>query len=209
MFLMGWRCSSFMKGLNIISKPVTVVDGSSASSSEVCSSTPDFKPMQFPPDRSPLVIVDFLIKYVKGKRYCEIGTRKGDIAKCISHFASSAIAIELKRPEAYCETLKLRGISVICQDFMVLNTDTLPKADVYYWWASYPQNTSNFLIHLKRHLRHAAVAIVGYDPWHAPDMMYLKEHLKQFPVRDQTAVFFNEGDAERQYGAFILIVYEL
>eukprot|EP00662_Eupelagonemidae_sp_cell21_P054477 gene54477-biopygen113588 len=38
------------------------------------------------PERSPLSLADALLPHVKGRRYCQIGTRKGDHLSCLTAF---------------------------------------------------------------------------------------------------------------------------
>ena len=85
------------------------------------------------PIRSPLLVADYLISKVAGKRYVEIGTRDGDLFDCIAPHAKQAISIEMD--PAYCRSLRQRGHTVVCGQLNASSAgDILPNADVYFWW---------------------------------------------------------------------------
>ena len=100
----------------------------------VCPSLPNFETADLFPIRSPLMVADYLATHVKGKAFCEIGTRNGDVMGCVSHFAKSVTAIEMD--QNYCNKLRKRGFGVACKPFERIGLDEFPTADVYYWWPS-------------------------------------------------------------------------
>ena len=78
-----------------------------------CLDVPGFSAMDSYPTRSPLLIADYLISLVRGRRYVELGTRNGDIMACVSRFARTATAVEVNRE--YCRSARARGLQVLCQ----------------------------------------------------------------------------------------------
>ena len=97
----------------------------------VCPTIPGFTIADVYPIRSPLVVADFLGEQARGKSFCEIGTRSGDLMSCVSKFASSVTAIEMD--VGYCDKLRSRGFGVACQRVEDIAPEDFPSADVYYW----------------------------------------------------------------------------
>ena len=109
-------------------------------------STPGFQSIDPYPIRSPLIVADYLLPLVRGRRYAEIGAQAGDLLKCLSFYAEKVTAVERMKP--MCRKLRSRGIEVVCEDLKAetlaaaaaRNETLLPVADVYYWWMNPGQN---------------------------------------------------------------------
>ena len=93
-----------------------------------CWALPGFAPADQYPIRSPLTVADYLAPRVRGRAFCEIGTRNGDIMSCLSHHARSVTAIEMDR--VYCKKLRARGFKVICQPVETVKPAKLAHCEV-------------------------------------------------------------------------------
>lgn len=104
------------------------------------------------PIRSPLVVADYLIDFLRGEPVTEIGTRNGDILACLSNF-SPVRAVEML--PNYCEVLAARGLPVICEDLLKLGVSSIPVTPFYFlwFWESPDRPTEKVLRHLQRILR--------------------------------------------------------
>ena len=98
----------------------------------ICEHMPGFAAKEAYPSRGPLLVADFLIPEVIGRRYVEIGSRNGDLSTCLSHFARKVIVVEAETP--YCAALRARNLTVLCHRVTRENVALLPTADVYFWW---------------------------------------------------------------------------
>ena len=99
----------------------------------LCTSLPDFHVVDSCPVRSPLLVADHLVEFVRDKTFFEVGTRNGDILSCLSRFAKVAYSAEIQ-PE-YCEKLRQRNLTVLCSDFTKLDFSSLSNIpDVFFWW---------------------------------------------------------------------------
>ena len=131
----------------------------------ICNTLPGFTPRDDFPERSPLIMVDYLLPYVENKVYVEIGTRHGDNIRCLKHFAKRVAAIEIL-PE-YCDALRDNGVRVECQCFERLTPDAFPRADVFYWWPALSiRDNEPWLLHashLVREQNRTALAIIAFD----------------------------------------------
>ena len=125
----------------------------------VCPTLPNFETADLFPIRSPLIVADYLSVAARGRSFCEIGTRNGDVMGCVSRFARSVTAIEMD--EGYCAKLRARGFGVACQRIEDIPIEDFPTADVYYWWPSdaggqnelvRPQPPPSTSLHLSLHL---------------------------------------------------------
>jgi len=81
------------------------------------------------PNRSPLVVAEYLAPIITGRSVCDIGCHDGDLMEAFKRYAKSVCGIEL--PGALATRAMLRDLDVVVGD--VLETDP-PKADVYYLW---------------------------------------------------------------------------
>lgn len=166
-----------------------------AAPSSACLSLPGFKPVDEYPIRSPLMAADFLAPLVRGKNFCEIGTRNGDIMSCVNHFAATVTAIELD--EVYCKKLRERGFNVFCKPFESLTPKEFAHCDVYFWWPmdARSQNEAWLRIVRKAHreLQKPARAIVAHDTHYKFDMQMLPLLATRYDG-NITRIFFDEHD---------------
>ena len=181
-----------------------------------CHSLPGYKALDKPPIRSPLVVADALIQLVEGKRYYEIGTRKGDHVKCIKPFAKKAHASEIDKQ--YCSYLRKNNITVVCEDFM--KSDELPepmqRANVIFWWPPFPNKNEPWLTRIvegmekseKPALIRNKVIVIAFDHNWFGDKRSLRT-LKQKWCGLETIFKFNEGRQKRQRGQFSLMRFRL
>jgi hypothetical protein len=102
-----------------------------------CLSLRGFSAVYKYPDRSPLLVADFIghEAQARGGGVCEIGTRHGDLTRCIKHFGYNITAIEMVEP--YCKALRAEGVSVLCQPIESISSEWLEAAQcrTYFWWA--------------------------------------------------------------------------
>ena len=134
----------------------------------VCRSLPDFAAADAYPTRSPLLVVDYLIPLVRGKRFLEIGSRNGDILSCVSHYASEVSAIEMDRK--HCHSLRARGLSVVCKRLEDVPAAEFPAADVIFWWPTLAvASNPSWLQLVSKQLRaqgRSATVVIGFDLLH-------------------------------------------
>jgi len=165
----------------------------------VCESLPGFKTADLFPIRSPLMVADFLSEQVRGRSFCEIGTRNGDVMGCVSHFAKSVTAIEMDPP--YCKSLRERGFGVACKQVELILPADFPKADVYYWWPSDAGGQNEMWLriiamNLRLAGQHRASVYIGFDAHWAPDMGVLDGLVHKYNGT-VTRLFFDEGGRTR------------
>lgn len=164
----------------------------------VCTSLPDFVPLDLFPIRSPLMVADYLATFVKGKNFAEIGTRNGDVMGCVSRFAASVTAIEME--PAYCRKLKDRGFNVACQRVETIEPKAFPAADVYYWWPSDAGGQNELWLRIVAHAlklqQRSASVFVGFDAHWAPDMSVLPDLVSKYNG-SVARLFFDEGGVVR------------
>ena len=89
-----------------------------------------------PPVRAPLAAMDFVASVARRKRFVEVGSLRGDVIECVSHFASHATSIEADR--RYCSVLKKRARAngrwtSMCATFSG-SLVPMPAADWYFAW---------------------------------------------------------------------------
>ena len=116
------------------------------------------------PIRSPLVVADFLIHNVEGKTFAEIGTRNGDVSKCVAQFTKRAFAVEME--ESYCRRLVQRGIEVDCTRFEKVPDKRLVGVDVFFWFVWPPELSEGWLRRLwtlPRADNASATVLVAFD----------------------------------------------
>lgn len=164
------------------------------------------------PSRSPLEVLSLIRKYALGQAFAEVGTRYGDIVSRATSFAKSTFAFEMK-PE-YCNCLSVRGVDHFCGNFLEANRASFNSrkvnpfdSTVYYWWPGDHAVSQLFMEHIMHQSKVAAVCLLGYDPWNERDMFYLKGHVSAFRLIEKHTTFYFDGEGKRQYGAFIVIVY--
>ena len=165
----------------------------------VCESLPGFQTADLYPIRSPLAVADFLSEQVKGRAFCEIGTRNGDVMGCVAHFAKSVTAIEMDPP--YCRSLRERGFGVACKQVEQILPDAFPKADIYYWWPSDAGGQNELWLriiamNLRMSGQHQASVYIGFDSHWFADMNVLPDLVDKYNGT-VTRLFFDEGGAVR------------
>lgn len=164
-------------------------------SPSACLTQPGFTMIDKYPIRSPLAVADFLAPRVAGKRFCEIGTRNGDIMACLKPHALEVTAIELD--QVYCRKLRARGFSVLCQPFETVDKRVLAKCDLYFWWPMDAQAQNE--VWLRRLLTaHAsfganATVYVAHDTHFKNDMVFLPKLAKHYKAKSIDRIFFDEG----------------
>ena len=161
----------------------------------VCETLPGFVTHDLFPIRSPLSVADYLSEQVKGRAFCEIGTRNGDVMGCVSHFAKSVTAIEMDPP--YCRSLRARGFGVACKQVEYILPEDFPLADVYYWWPSDAGGQNELWLriiarNLKVQGQHRATVYVGFDSHWQPDMQSLPDLVGKYNGTVDR-IFFDEG----------------
>jgi hypothetical protein len=131
----------------------------------MCRALPGFHTEDLYPIRSPLIVADYLAEQVRGRRFCEIGTRNGDVMGCVSKFAASVTAIEME--ENYCNKLRSRGFGVACKKVEDIPPTEFPTADIYYWWPSDAAGQNELWLRIvARALRaqgRRATVFIGFD----------------------------------------------
>lgn len=110
-----------------------------------CAAVPDFRVLDTYDTRAPMVVAEQLVRLARGKRYVEIGSRRGDILACVSHYARESLVYESHEP--YCASLRDRAtnrgehtsspVSVRCPELFRPDVSP-PVADVYYSWITAP-----------------------------------------------------------------------
>lgn len=90
-----------------------------------------------PPVRASYAAMDFVASVARAKRFVEVGSRRGDVIECISHYSSHATSIEADK--RYCEVLRKRAHesngrwSSICDIFSGSLTN-IPPGEVFFAW---------------------------------------------------------------------------
>ena len=118
--------------------------------------------------RSPPAVAEWLASRVTGHSFVEIGAARGDISACLSHFASSVIAIEVD--SVLCKVLRARGLQTICSPLEpLLKTGQLPRADRYFFWMPHTmaRNWTRAILRAGREWLNESDALlfVGYEDW--------------------------------------------
>jgi len=118
------------------------------------------------PQRSPLCIADHLKHIIKSRVVCELGSRKGDIARLFSQHASKVIGVE-RNEDFYKEAVEhskdIANLEFIRQDFL---KNGIPDADVYYLHVS-PKVISEALKTIKDS-QHDCTVICGTTSSYTP-----------------------------------------
>jgi hypothetical protein len=150
--------------------------------------------------RSPLILADYVISLAKGRNVVEIGTRNGDVSKCIAHHARKFTAVEME--VSYCKSLTARGLSVMCKNWETVDLDVdLPApVDVVMWWVWPPTLSEKWLRqlwqwHQRQHSSgHNTTVLVVHDGHIPEDMRFLPLLAAQYRG-EVDRVFFDEGGA--------------
>ena len=147
------------------------------------------------PIRSPLVIADYLIDHAKGKTFAEIGTRNGDVSKCVAQFTKRAFAIEVD--ERHCARLVQRGIDVECKRFENVDDGKLLGVDVFFWFVWPPILSENWLRRLwtlprPDNTSTTTTVLVAFDGHIPEDMRFLPLFVSHYGG-SVDRIFFDEG----------------
>jgi hypothetical protein len=172
---------------------------------------PGFSTKDLYPIRSPLVVADYVISHAKGRNVVEVGTRNGDLSACIAHFAHKFIAVEIE--QSYCDSLRARGLHVLCKDWNKVNMDDdLPPVDVIMWFVWPPILSETWLRRLWQWRRHShpthkgrqgmhnstevrnTTLLICYDGHIPEDMRYLPLLASHYGGQVDR-LFFDEGGA--------------
>ena len=169
----------------------------------ICNLIKSFKPMDEVPIRSTLRMVDSLLHHIgTQKRILVIGSRNGDIPVCLSSLSKNVSVVEKKKE--YCDTLQIRGLNVICADFLQLSEHDFPKQlDAIFWFVGSKELDLNFVtkiknyytVHKKR-IKKLPRVLVGYDsaqPNEYETMVYFEE--KKLATR-LSNVFYMEKQSD-------------
>jgi len=202
-----WHPRQFRGGSGVESTHPPLPKGAKPEHSR-CYDIPGYTTIDGSPIRTPLAVADYLIDELKGKPLTEIGTRNGDILKCVSEF-SPVKSVEID--QEYCNKLEARGLPVICKSITDLEEDELPVSDYYFWWpmAAATQN-EEWVRHISRILKSKGVA-AGKTAIIACDMSWQEDIDNSYHMRDKFGgvwkgkVFFDEGMDDRMFGAFRMI----
>jgi len=168
----------------------------------ICTSLPGFTPLNTVPVRGPLITADYFINKISGGSFVEIGSRYGDISKCISFFANKTIVIE-ENPR-YCAAMEARGLDVVCTRLGSSNAAAvLPLADAYFWWLGGGDVNREMLkvVHnallLKRRRADVYYALDVFDTQHVgSDAAWIEQHFKRPVSVDR--LFFDESISDKQ-----------
>ena len=146
------------------------------------------------PIRSPLVVADFLIHNAEGKTFAEIGTRNGDVSKCVAQFTKRAFAVEMEA--SYCARLVQRGIEVECMRFERVPDKRLVGVDVFYWFVWPPELSEGWLRRLwtlPRADNASATVLVAFDGHIPEDMRFLPLFVAHYGGSVER-IFFDEDE---------------
>ena len=147
------------------------------------------------PIRSPMVVADYIISQAAGKSYVEVGTRQGDLFKCVQPYTRHAFAIEMDQD--YCRALRRRGIQVACSTFETVADALLLPVQVFFWFVWPPELSEGWirrLWSLPRAVGEKATVLVGFDGHIPEDMRFLPLLVAHYGGTVER-IFFDEGGA--------------
>lgn len=158
------------------------------------------------PCRSPLIVIDAIKPYIKGKTVCEIGSALGDLALRMKEYARKVIGIEIDHERVVYS--KKRGLDTRYGDAL----DILPlpdKIDVYYMWMD-PKPTRWIF----DAITHGVIIMAGELGFEAERARYARgSNLKvldqihaEYPESRMIEVKYHEGDCDRQSGVLVLLI---
>ena len=93
------------------------------------------------PARTPIIISYKIRKLVKNKIVCELGCAEGDNMILISQYAKKVIGLDINADRIAFS--KNRNLDIRLSDYRI---DSIPSADVYYFWPSNSFRDSPYLI---------------------------------------------------------------
>ena len=145
------------------------------------------------PIRSPMVVADYIISQASGKSYVEVGTRQGDLFKCVEPYTRHAFAIEME--EDYCRALRGRDIQVSCSTFETVADTLLLPVQVFFWFVWPPELSEGWIRRiwsLPRAVGTTATVLVGFDGHIPEDMRFLPLLVGHYGGTVER-IFFDEG----------------
>jgi|TARA_R110000824_G_scaffold2570_4_gene11828 hypothetical protein len=153
------------------------------------------------PHRSPIAVSDFVKDIIKDKRVCELGCAEGDNMVFMARYAKEVIGLEYD--DSRLRVAVERGLNVIKGDYY---KDKLPPADVYYFWPNDGVKDNEFLVDkiYSNDQFHGTIIVAG-DTGFPPEPPVVKRCAEKWGGAIEE-VKFNEGNEDRQSGAFILAV---
>ena len=152
-------------------------------------------PVDTYPVRSPLSVSDFLIPRARGKLFCEIGTRNGDIAACVKDAGVDVLVVEIDAE--YCAKMRARGLTVVCKGVEKLGEAELGECGTFFWWPMMaPSQNEPWLRQLatmQARIGRNATVYVAHDTANPYDMGMLPRLAKQYAATSIDRIFFDEG----------------
>ena len=191
----------------------TPVRSKTLPTTSMCESLDGYDVVDKSPIRSPLLVADHLIEHSRGKVIFEIGTRNGDILDCVSRFTKAAYSVEIKKE--YCDALRVRGLTVLCDDVLKIKLADLPEfPDVFFWWPMDAQAQNEaWLEHVRQQVTAAAldkrVAMIGFDNKWQKDIDSKLQMFKRYPNAKEYTLEFAEGSEWRAHGVFSVVHFPL
>lgn len=114
-----------------------------------CSSVPAFEAVDTFNTRAPMSFAELLSRLAEGKKFVEIGTRKGDIFSCVAHYANHTTVVEgaaMYCPDIIARVRSSTKINVRCPE--LYPTRGHIDADLFYFWMQ-PKLSLNLLKSLR------------------------------------------------------------
>lgn len=158
-------------------------------------------PIRETPYRSPQVVSETVRDVIQDKTVCELGCAEGDNMIFMSEYAKRVLGMELN--EQRYRFAKQRNLEVIVGDY---HRDSLPKADVYYFWPDDGESDNEKLVRkiLANKDFHGTI-IVGGDTAMPSEVASVNRCAK---LGKLVEVPYNEGKKHRQSGIFLLAIIE-
>ena len=153
------------------------------------------------PYRSPEAVSHAIKDIIQDKIVCELGCAEGDNMVFMSRYAKKVFGVELDS-ERYKHAQE-RNLNVVVKNY---RDDTIPDADVYYFWPNLPDRDNEFLVDkIMSNKNFKGTIIIGGDCGFPPDPPSLNRCISKFGGEIKE-VPFNEGDGARQSGTFLLAI---
>eukprot|EP01001_Neometanema_parovale_P006289 NODE_2660_length_1369_cov_89.569021_g2528_i0.p1 GENE.NODE_2660_length_1369_cov_89.569021_g2528_i0~~NODE_2660_length_1369_cov_89.569021_g2528_i0.p1 ORF type:complete len:435 (+),score=34.43 NODE_2660_length_1369_cov_89.569021_g2528_i0:50-1354(+) len=154
---------------------------------------------------TPLVIQSWLPEFGRGKVFCDVGCREGDLLSKVRPFAKRVVCIE-QDPER-AKVASSRGIPTVVGNLFNM---TLPKCDIFWIWIGQLLNVrmADFLASA---VKYPTMLLVGGDTSYAEAGEYTGS---QQPLQKKYGgtVFkfpYDEGDQYRNFGVFTILALPL
>ena len=161
------------------------------------------------PHRSPKAVSEAIKNIIKNKTVCELGCGAGDNMLFMSPYAKKVIGAEIDTEKV--QYALGRGLNVTLLDY---RKDSLPDADVYYFWPDNGKKDDEFLVNkILSNKNFKGTIIVAADGGHAsfrdPGSSYEPTVVREVGKK-RGATFievpFHEGEGYRQNGKFLLAI---